>query len=74
MLDAVVHAFPQLYVHMVTYFLFFIFVWIQFETDYVVESTLSLSDELFNTKYKDKLEPTYKVLNKVNVEVWTFCY
>ncbi|GMG98436.1 hypothetical protein Nepgr_000276 [Nepenthes gracilis] len=34
----------------------------QFETDYVVESTLSISDELLNTKFKDKLEPTYKGL------------
>ncbi|KAK1383689.1 FACT complex subunit SSRP1 [Heracleum sosnowskyi] len=35
---------------------------LQFETDYVVESTLSLSDDLFSHKYKDKLEPTYKGL------------
>ena len=28
----------------------------------MVESTLSISDELLNTKYKDKLEPSYKVL------------
>ncbi|GMH02400.1 hypothetical protein Nepgr_004239 [Nepenthes gracilis] len=34
----------------------------QFETDYVVESTLSMSEELLNTKYKDKLEPSYKGL------------
>ncbi|XP_057517531.1 FACT complex subunit SSRP1-like [Amaranthus tricolor] len=34
----------------------------QFETDYVVESTLSISEELLNTKYKDKLEPSYKGL------------
>ncbi|KAL9243050.1 hypothetical protein vseg_016987 [Gypsophila vaccaria] len=34
----------------------------QFETDYVVESTLSISDELLHTKFKDKLEPTYKGL------------
>lgn len=34
----------------------------QFETDYVVESTLSINEELLNTKYKDKLEPTYKGL------------
>ncbi|XP_057519671.1 FACT complex subunit SSRP1-like isoform X2 [Amaranthus tricolor] len=34
----------------------------QFEIDYVVESTLSISDELLNTKYKDKLEPSYKGL------------
>ncbi|XP_034690531.1 FACT complex subunit SSRP1-like [Vitis riparia] len=34
----------------------------QFETDYVVQSELSLSEELLNTKYKDKLEPSYKGL------------
>ncbi|GAB2285560.1 FACT complex subunit ssrp1 [Dionaea muscipula] len=34
----------------------------QFETDYVVESNLSISEELLNTKYKDKLEPSYKGL------------
>lgn len=34
----------------------------QFETDYVVESTLTMNEDLFATKYKDKLEPTYKVL------------
>ncbi|XWS40845.1 hypothetical protein CRYUN_Cryun17cG0031000 [Craigia yunnanensis] len=35
---------------------------LQFETDYVVESTLSINDDIFNTKYKDKLEPSYKGL------------
>ncbi|KAK4761964.1 hypothetical protein SAY87_029848 [Trapa incisa] len=34
----------------------------QFETDYVVQSTLSMNEELFNTKYKDKLEASYKGL------------
>ncbi|GAB4830412.1 FACT complex subunit ssrp1 [Ancistrocladus abbreviatus] len=34
----------------------------QLETDYVVESTLSMSEELLNTKFKDKLEPSYKGL------------
>ncbi|KAK9061744.1 hypothetical protein SSX86_018927 [Deinandra increscens subsp. villosa] len=34
----------------------------QFETDYVVESTLMMNDELYATKYKDKLEPSYKGL------------
>ncbi|XP_021764377.1 FACT complex subunit SSRP1-like [Chenopodium quinoa] len=34
----------------------------QFETDYVVESTLSINEDLLNTKYKDKLEPSYKGL------------
>ncbi|XP_027152977.1 FACT complex subunit SSRP1 [Coffea eugenioides] len=35
---------------------------LQFETDYVVDSTLSMSEDLLRTKYKDKLEPTYKGL------------
>ncbi|XWS44275.1 hypothetical protein CRYUN_Cryun15aG0030800 [Craigia yunnanensis] len=35
---------------------------LQFETDYVVESTLSINEDLLNTKYKDKLEPSYKGL------------
>ncbi|XP_035551193.1 FACT complex subunit SSRP1-like isoform X2 [Juglans regia] len=35
---------------------------LQFETDYVVDSTLSISEDLLNTKYKDKLEPSYKGL------------
>lgn len=34
----------------------------QFETDYVVDSSLSISEDLLSTKYKDKLEPTYKVM------------
>ncbi|XP_024986699.1 FACT complex subunit SSRP1-like isoform X2 [Cynara cardunculus var. scolymus] len=34
----------------------------QFETDYVVESTLMMNEELYATKYKDKLEPSYKGL------------
>lgn len=35
---------------------------LQFETDYVVESELAMSEDFLNTKYKDKLEPTYKGL------------
>ncbi|KAG7559130.1 High mobility group box domain superfamily [Arabidopsis thaliana x Arabidopsis arenosa] len=34
----------------------------QFETDTVVESELSISDDLMNTKFKDKLERSYKGL------------
>ncbi|KAF5799756.1 putative chromatin remodeling & transcriptional activation HMG family [Helianthus annuus] len=34
----------------------------QFETDYVVESTLMINDDLYASKYKDKLEPSYKGL------------
>ncbi|KAL7168522.1 hypothetical protein ACSBR2_038869 [Camellia fascicularis] len=35
---------------------------LQFETDYMVESTLSMNEDLLNSKYKDKLEPSYKGL------------
>ncbi|KAE8672418.1 FACT complex subunit SSRP1 [Hibiscus syriacus] len=35
---------------------------LQFETDYVVQSTLSINEDLLHTKYKDKLEPSYKGL------------
>lgn len=35
---------------------------LQFETDYVVESSLVMSNDLLTTKYKDKLEPSYKGL------------
>ncbi|MBA0714769.1 hypothetical protein Golax_013725, partial [Gossypium laxum] len=35
---------------------------LQFETDYVVESTLSINEDILNTKYKDRLEPSYKGL------------
>lgn len=35
---------------------------LQFETDYVVQSELLMSEDLLNTKYKDKLEPSYKGL------------
>ncbi|OMO77449.1 Structure-specific recognition protein [Corchorus olitorius] len=35
---------------------------LQFETDYVVQSDLSINEDLLNTKYKDKLEPSYKGL------------
>ncbi|XP_042509917.1 FACT complex subunit SSRP1 [Macadamia integrifolia] len=35
---------------------------LQFETDNVVESQLSINEDLLNTKYKDKLEPSYKGL------------
>ncbi|CAA6671707.1 unnamed protein product [Spirodela intermedia] len=35
---------------------------IQFETDYVIENNLALSEELLATKYKDKLEASYKGL------------
>ena len=47
----------------------------QFEIDYVVESTLSISDELLNTKYKDKLEPSYKVLltDFASESSWNIC-
>ncbi|XP_020259196.1 FACT complex subunit SSRP1-like [Asparagus officinalis] len=35
---------------------------LQFETDTVIESALSMNEELLATKYKDKLEPSYKGL------------
>ncbi|KAJ4972492.1 hypothetical protein NE237_005666 [Protea cynaroides] len=35
---------------------------LQFETDNVVESQLSISEDVLNTKYKDRLEPSYKGL------------
>ncbi|XP_043707393.1 FACT complex subunit SSRP1 isoform X1 [Telopea speciosissima] len=35
---------------------------LQFETDNVVESQLSMNEDLLNTKYKDKLELSYKGL------------
>lgn len=35
---------------------------LQFETDLVFESALSINEDLLNTKYKDKLEPAYKGL------------
>ncbi|CAH2045028.1 unnamed protein product, partial [Thlaspi arvense] len=34
----------------------------QFETDYVFESDIAISDDLMNTKFKDKLERSYKGL------------
>ncbi|KAG4958769.1 hypothetical protein JHK87_035402 [Glycine soja] len=33
----------------------------QFETDYVVQSELAMNEDLYNTKYKDKLELSYKI-------------
>ena len=44
---------------MIMIFLFLLF---QFETDYVVESTLMMNEDLYSSKYKDKLEPSYKVI------------
>ncbi|KAF6173460.1 hypothetical protein GIB67_027155 [Kingdonia uniflora] len=35
---------------------------LQFETDYVIESTLTLSEDTLASKYKDKLEASYKGL------------
>ncbi|KAF5735523.1 High mobility group isoform 1 [Tripterygium wilfordii] len=35
---------------------------LQFETDTVVQSTLSINEDVLSTKYKDKLEPAYKGL------------
>lgn len=52
---------PRLGWH-ITCILYYVFMLLQFETDYVVESTLMMNDDLYATKYKDKLEPTYKVM------------
>lgn len=35
---------------------------VQFETDVVIDTTLSMSEDLYNTKYKDKLELAHKVI------------
>ncbi|XP_043807156.1 FACT complex subunit SSRP1 isoform X2 [Manihot esculenta] len=35
---------------------------LQFDTDNVVQNTLSINEDLLSTKYKDKLEPSYKGL------------
>ncbi|GFP79264.1 fact complex subunit ssrp1 [Phtheirospermum japonicum] len=34
----------------------------QFETDAVIDTTLSMSEDLYNTRYKDKLQPEHKGL------------
>lgn len=36
-------------------------VMMQFESDYVVDTALTMNEDLLNSKYKDKLELTYKV-------------
>ncbi|KAG9449128.1 hypothetical protein H6P81_009093 [Aristolochia fimbriata] len=35
---------------------------LQFDTDFVIETTLAMSEDLLNSKYKDKLEASYKGL------------
>ncbi|KDP32596.1 hypothetical protein JCGZ_13146 [Jatropha curcas] len=35
---------------------------LQFDTDNVIQSSLSINEDLLSTKYKDKLEPSYKGL------------
>jgi hypothetical protein len=49
-----------------------IFILAQFETDYVVDSTLSMNDDLLNTKYKDKLDPSYKVIITISFVYFMF--
>nr|XP_043632672.1 FACT complex subunit SSRP1-like isoform X2 [Erigeron canadensis] len=51
-LDPPIRKGNTMYPHIVT----------QFDTDNVVESTLVMNEDLFATKYKDKLEPSYKGL------------
>lgn len=43
-----------------TYYVLFYF--LKFDTDNVVQNTLSINEDLLSTKYKDKLEPSYKVI------------
>jgi len=47
---------------------FSIFCLVQFETDFVVERHLAISDELLTTKYKDRLSASYKVKHSSNVK------
>ncbi|KAK7293262.1 hypothetical protein RJT34_16125 [Clitoria ternatea] len=45
---------------------------IQFETDYVVQSELAINEDLYNSKYKDRLELSYKAacgLNQRSVDI-----
>lgn len=37
----------------------------QFETESKVNSELTISEDLLNTKYKDKLESSYKVIQHI---------
>lgn len=62
--------------HHIFYRLVFILISTQFETEAVVERELTLSEEQLTSKYKDRLEPTYKVIyayifvyNIVNVSI-----
>ena len=35
---------------------------LQFETDAIMDTTLSMSEDLYNSKYKEKLDPDHKVI------------
>lgn len=35
---------------------------LQFETDAVIDTALSMNEDLYNSKYKDKLQPEHKVV------------
>lgn len=35
---------------------------VQFETDGIIDTTLSMNEDLYNAKYKDKLELEHKVI------------
>ncbi|KAJ9152545.1 hypothetical protein P3X46_026103 [Hevea brasiliensis] len=52
MLDPPIRKGQTLYPHIV----------LQFDTDNVVQNALSINEDLLSTKYKDKLEPSYKGL------------
>lgn len=51
-----------------------IFILAQFETDFVVHSDLTMSEDLLNTKYKEKLEPSYKVIYFICLFVSVFFF
>nr|GMD89856.1 kinesin-like protein KIN-14R [Ipomoea batatas] len=38
-----------------------LYIVMQFESEYVVDTGLAMNEDLLNAKYKDKLQPTYKV-------------
>ena len=62
-LQVFVTSFVKIFLHVILGITFYSYASLQFETDYVVQSTLQIGDELLHTKFKDKLEPSYKVNN-----------
>lgn len=49
-----------------------IFLSYQFETDNVIDLSLALSEDLLNTKYKDRLLPGYKVISLLRLPSFGF--